>query len=248
MGTIASQITSLTIVYSTVYSDADQRKYQSSASLAFVREFHRRPVNSPHKWPVTRKMFTFDDVIMHTGVKICKRGLWEIWLWFGVFNFQALPQFSNWYLGHFQWCCLQVNDKGQIKKDYASSIQNIYRDWSFVAVEMIAWLIKFIFVYQSFVFIGCQSLMHEILWLSIEIYTKYLLIPIHRDIQRKLYIFEDNHPHYSDVTWALWRLKSPETWLFMSLSGLIPNVKLRIIDPLWRESIGHRWIPFIKSQ
>ena len=36
MGTMASQITSLTIVYSTVYSDADQRKHQSSASLAFV--------------------------------------------------------------------------------------------------------------------------------------------------------------------------------------------------------------------
>ena len=64
MGAIASQITSLTIVYSTVYSDADQRKHQSSASLAFVRGIHRGPVNSPHKWPVTRKMFPFDDVIM----------------------------------------------------------------------------------------------------------------------------------------------------------------------------------------
>ena len=65
MGTIASQITSLTIVYSIVYSDADQIKHQSSASLAFVRGIHRGPVNSPHKWPVTRKMFPFDDVIMH---------------------------------------------------------------------------------------------------------------------------------------------------------------------------------------
>ena len=64
MGTIASQITSITIVYSTVYSDADQKKYQSSTSLAFVRGIHRGPVNSPHKWPVTRKMFPFDDVIM----------------------------------------------------------------------------------------------------------------------------------------------------------------------------------------
>ena len=62
MGTLASQITSLTIVYSTVYSDADQRKYQTSASPAFVRGIHRP--NSPHKWPVTRKMFPFDDVIM----------------------------------------------------------------------------------------------------------------------------------------------------------------------------------------
>ena len=64
MTTIASQITSLTIVNSIVYSDADQRKHQSSASLAFVRGIHRGPVNSPHKWPVTRKMFPFDDVIM----------------------------------------------------------------------------------------------------------------------------------------------------------------------------------------
>ena len=64
MGTMTSQITSLTIVYSTVYSGADQRKHQSSASLAFVWGVNRGPVNSPHKWPVTRKMFPFDDVIM----------------------------------------------------------------------------------------------------------------------------------------------------------------------------------------
>ena len=57
MSTMASQITSLTIVYSTVYSGADQRKYQSSASLAFVRGIHRSPVNSPRKGPVTRKCF-----------------------------------------------------------------------------------------------------------------------------------------------------------------------------------------------
>ena len=55
MGVMASQITSLTIVYSAVYSRADQRKYQSSASLAFVRGIHLWPVNSPRKWPVTRK-------------------------------------------------------------------------------------------------------------------------------------------------------------------------------------------------
>ena len=61
---MASQITSLTIVYSTVYSGADQRKHQSSASLAFVRGIRRGPVKSPHKWSVTRKMFPFDDVIM----------------------------------------------------------------------------------------------------------------------------------------------------------------------------------------
>ena len=61
---MASQITSLTIVYSTVHSGADHRKHQSSASLAFVQGIHRWPVNSLHKGPVTRKMFPFDDVIM----------------------------------------------------------------------------------------------------------------------------------------------------------------------------------------
>ena len=68
MSKIASQITSLTIIYSTVYSDPDQTKHQSPASLAFVREIHRGPVNSPHKWPITRKMFPFDDVIMVSTV------------------------------------------------------------------------------------------------------------------------------------------------------------------------------------
>ena len=64
MDAIASQITSLTIVYSIVYSVVDQRKHQSSTSLAFVGGINRGPANSPHKWPVTRKMFPFDEVIM----------------------------------------------------------------------------------------------------------------------------------------------------------------------------------------
>ena len=64
MGATASQITSLTIVFSSVYSDANQRKHQSSASLVFVRGIYRGPVNSSHKWPITRKMFPFDDIII----------------------------------------------------------------------------------------------------------------------------------------------------------------------------------------
>ena len=64
MSAMASLITSLTSVYSTVHPGADQRKHQSPASLAFAQGIHRRPVNSPHKWPVTRKMFPFGDVIM----------------------------------------------------------------------------------------------------------------------------------------------------------------------------------------
>ena len=65
MDALASQIISLTIVYSTFYSDEDQRKHRSSASLAFVRGIHRA---------VTRKMFPFDDFIM----------IWTFCLWKNV--------------------------------------------------------------------------------------------------------------------------------------------------------------------
>ena len=59
MSVMASKITCLTIIHSTAYSDAVQRKHQSSASLAFVRGIHRWPVNSVHKGPVTQEMVPF---------------------------------------------------------------------------------------------------------------------------------------------------------------------------------------------
>ena len=64
MNAMESHITCVSIVCSTVSSGADKKKHQSSASLAFVRWIHHRPVKSPHKRPVTRKMFPFDNVIM----------------------------------------------------------------------------------------------------------------------------------------------------------------------------------------
>ena len=78
MGAVASQITSLTIVYSGI----DQIKCQSSASLAFVRGIHRWPVNSPHKWSVTRKMSPFDDIIKQF--------------------------FLTWHLSSRQFCCYPI--------------------------------------------------------------------------------------------------------------------------------------------
>ena len=106
MGSIASQITSLTIVYSTVYSDKDQIKHQSSASLAFVREINRGPVNSQHKLPVTQKMFPFDDVIMqstyedrdtHVMLEIC-------YFWFLIKHMALLFfQKHNQYLHPMLW-------------------------------------------------------------------------------------------------------------------------------------------------
>ena len=64
MGAMTSHITGVSVIYSTVCSGADQRKYQSFTSFVSVRGIHRWPVNSPHKGPVTRKKFPFDGVIM----------------------------------------------------------------------------------------------------------------------------------------------------------------------------------------
>ena len=83
MGAMAFQISSLPIVYLTVYSGADQRKHQSSAPLAFARGIHWWLMNSPHKWPVTRKMFPSYNVIMMTSspMRVCHAldGIWFVW-------------------------------------------------------------------------------------------------------------------------------------------------------------------------
>ena len=71
VNTMASQITIFTSVYSTVYSGTDERKLQSSSSLAFVRGIHRWPLNSLYKGPVTRKTSPFDDVIVKRCLQRC---------------------------------------------------------------------------------------------------------------------------------------------------------------------------------
>ena len=83
MSAMATQITGVPMVCSTFFSGADQRKHQSSASLAFVREIHRLPVNSPRRGPITRKMFLFDDVIMQNTkscayLKACTILVWVV--------------------------------------------------------------------------------------------------------------------------------------------------------------------------
>ena len=99
MGARASQITSLIIVYSTGYSGADQRKHQSSASLAFLWGIRWWPVNSPHKWPGTRKMFPFDEVIM-----LFENGYWD-YLEFHI------PRSSHWGISNMQKCYADIIDK-----------------------------------------------------------------------------------------------------------------------------------------
>ena len=62
MGAMASKITSLTIVYSTVYSDTDQRKHQSSASLAFVWGIHRILAPVISHLQASRRSITLEDL------------------------------------------------------------------------------------------------------------------------------------------------------------------------------------------
>ena len=68
MSAMVSQITGVSMVCFALCSGAHQRKHQNSASLALVRGSRRWPVNSPHKRPVTRKMFPYDDVISISSV------------------------------------------------------------------------------------------------------------------------------------------------------------------------------------
>ena len=112
MSAMASQIARLTTVYSGVYSGADQRKYQSFASLAFVRGIHRWPANYPHKGPITRKMFPFDDVIMNSRIRGNKQGLMNfshgkrlIWCW----KIWTRVEMAVWKLSTSRWYSIAEN-------------------------------------------------------------------------------------------------------------------------------------------
>ena len=74
MGAMVSLLTSLTIVYSTLYSGADERKHQSSASLVFLSEF--TVTGEFHKGPIMQKMLPFDDVIIHISAPTGCTGYW----------------------------------------------------------------------------------------------------------------------------------------------------------------------------
>ena len=97
MGRIASQITSLMIVYSIVYWDADQRKKSKLRVTGLCAGIHRRPVNSPHKWPVTLKMFPIDDVIMYLAITAGPGGWYD-----------DKPQRREWHHGNF-WFSLSIH-------------------------------------------------------------------------------------------------------------------------------------------
>ena len=86
MSAMTSQITGFTIVSPTVCSGADQRKHQSSTSLAFKRGIYLWLVNSQHNGPVTRKMFPLDEVIVWRNFGRLDNSMWPIDpIWHRVF-------------------------------------------------------------------------------------------------------------------------------------------------------------------
>ena len=112
MSAAVSQITSLAIVYSFVCSGADQRKHQSSASLAFVRGIHRWPVNTQHKGPVTRNVFLFGDVIMQfetpCWTRLINPGASELlvnWWSSNLVNVPKITLFTFWLCFDGIWTC-----------------------------------------------------------------------------------------------------------------------------------------------
>ena len=86
MSAMDPEIICVSIAHSTVSSVADQRKHQSSASLAFVKGIHRWTVNFTQKCPVARKMFPFDDVMMRNLIHKCMPNI-EFLLYFKVMDY-----------------------------------------------------------------------------------------------------------------------------------------------------------------
>ena len=134
MRAMASQITSLTIVYSNVYSDADQRKHQSSASLFFTGtgEF-------PTQMASARKMFPFDDVMMdkaygESGQKeqLKHRELLKLFVWCQFLNCQGfsrdflkMPIVMSNYLSHI-FKILGIVWRPQWVKDYMLPLVTLF--------------------------------------------------------------------------------------------------------------------------
>ena len=128
MSTMASQVTGVSIVCSTVCSGADQRKPQSSASLAFVREIHRCPVDSSQKGPVTRKMLPFDIMLLQPNPKpasacIIKAG-WSIcaYTWALSNGHRQTETWLGCYIPRIHSPCFTVKCSYPLRKDTMSIV------------------------------------------------------------------------------------------------------------------------------
>ena len=139
---MASQITGVSIVCSAVCSGADQRKHQSSASLAFVKGIHRRPVDSPHKGPVTRKVFLFDDVIMMLPVR-------SGFVWYNyVIFYICTEQIPNWWLSLICWSTV-ISGSRYRHSDIISQNKK-HMDWSHEMMEITSDYILLLYVRRDY--------------------------------------------------------------------------------------------------
>ena len=138
MGATASQITSVTIVYPTVYSGADQRRHQSSASLVFVREIHRRSVNSPQKWPVI--LNNQNNIIAKLLIYVHSNSLNH------TRELTRKPKFNRWYgivIRFVEWCQWKVNRKiiwklpEIFKAEHNASRIVSWQNWIFIVFNTI---------------------------------------------------------------------------------------------------------------
>ena len=151
MSAMASQITNLTIVYSIVYSGADQRKHQNSSSLAFVREIHRWPVNSPHKRPVTRKMFLMTSSCSWIHVA-------HLHMPFRVFSQeQSYPNYED-------KTALNRNTTGQNRAQIVCINPGMYYTSTTVTIFDMIWIVFFFHVHARHS-LGCTMLI-SISWQS----------------------------------------------------------------------------------
>ena len=127
MDTMTSQITRLTIVYLTVYSAQIKENIKAPRHWPFVPGIHRWQVNSPHKWPVTRKMFPFDDVIMlYAPLTQC-----------GLFSAKPLPE------PMLTYC--QLSHQGHTSAEFDSKYNDLLLRkciWKNVACGMASILLK----------------------------------------------------------------------------------------------------------
>ena len=94
MSAMASQITGVSIVCSTVSSRADHRNIKAVHHWP-LRGIHQTQVNSPHKGPVKRKMFPFDDVIMGSLLQLMVTDVIVIMLGHSIYATWVLIQYED---------------------------------------------------------------------------------------------------------------------------------------------------------
>ena len=221
---MASQITSVSIVYSTICSGADPRKYQRSGSLAFVKGIHWWSVDSPHKGPVTPVSIWWrhhDVLNTHTAPSGWRRRhSWTTMSKYGIFSISFTPtsescitQYSCMSLCSFRWWLSEILDI------------NIHIHWNsrVAMMQMIAWTCSGVGRIHQIIAFTCSGMTDSfnISWITMT------------------------------SLWVRWRLKLPASRLFgqsFTQAQIKECIKVPCHWPLWGESTDDQWIPLTKGQ